>query len=116
VCTFAAIPAVVAAARHHVHFFEQALADIGHPQIAIGWIETPAPGIAQAVGVDLGTCAAGAPGSWTHRIAGEGIRGRDGVRRGAVNIDAEHLAEHRGESLAVASRVATATAIANADI
>ncbi len=95
----------------HVHLLPGVLADVADPQVACRPIEREAPGVAEAVGADLG------PGA---RIVGERVVRRDGVgRSGAVGgsrPDAEELAQERRPALAVAERVAARAAVAGGDV
>src|SRR5687768_1564167 len=116
--TLATVPAVVAATLDGVHLLERTLPDVGEPERAVGTVEAPAPGIAQAPRVDLRTFAA------RTRTAGRARRiGRERVVRGnrvarprRADLDAQHLPEQRRQALAVLLRVASAAAIAGAEI
>src|SRR5688500_15694782 len=109
-------PAVVAAAHDSIHFFEQALTDVAEPHVVSLAIEAPAPGIAEADGVNLGTVLrAGAVHIAERGAGGERIVGRDAIERRAghaPDIDADHLAEQRPQILRVvpAPRVAVTRA------
>src|SRR5690606_22244092 len=118
-CAFSAAPTVVTAERDLIHLFVGVLTDVRDPKIACASIEAPAPRVSQAPRVNLRAFAARTSLSRTQRIARERIRRRDPVRRARIDVDAQHLAEHRRETLAVAGvavLVPTAAAIADADI
>src|SRR4030095_6726960 len=99
-----AAPAVIAAGRNPVDFFEGTLAHVVEPQLAPDAIETPAPGITQAEGVDLWTVRRAIAVDVATGVIGIGIRrwnpiGLRGRRR--RDVDAKHLAEKRGQQLPV---------------
>jgi len=102
-------PAVVLAAearrRLEVHLFASALADVGDEQITGLSVEAEAPRVAQAVGPDLRHGAL--------RRA-KRIRRRDRVRKRAVDVQAQDLAEERAEVLGAIVGVAAAAAVAEA--
>src|SRR5829696_7255217 len=103
---------LAAAAAHEVDLLDLVLADVADRQVAVAAVEREAPGVAQAVGVDL---AAGA------RAPAERVPARDRVRTapGLPRVDPEDLPEQRAEVLRVAPRavpVAAAAAVAGADI
>jgi hypothetical protein len=116
--TFVAAPAVVAAALDATHFLDIGLADVANPEVTGPAIEAPAPGIAEAQGVDLGTALRaeavhaaelGARGVW--------VVGRNAIERvagGTVDIDANHLAEQRRQALRIV--VGRGVAVSNADV
>src|SRR5262245_49139934 len=79
-------PAVVPALLDAVDLLPALFADVSQPEVPGGAIEVPAPGIAEAPGVDLRTAAA----------ARQGVVRRDRVRRSAVHVQAQHLSgKHR---------------------
>ena len=69
------------ARRQVVDLLPARLADVSDPEVARELVEGEAPGVAQAVGPDLPTAAG---------LAGEGIVGRDRVRR-AAHVEAQEL-------------------------
>jgi spermidine/putrescine transport system substrate-binding protein len=93
----ALVPAVVAAAPDDVDLLVTSLADVGGDEWAgAGAVEGQAPGVADAPGVDFGT---GAGFSDERVVGGDGV----GLAVGAaVDVEAEDLAEERGEVLGVA--------------
>ena len=98
-----------ASAQTEVDLLDVVLADVPDPDVAAGAVEREAPGVAQAVGVDLGRPAA----------AGEGVVRRDAVllaRRARVDVDAQDLAEQGVAVLRVVVGVAGAAAVARADV
>src|SRR3954451_24266155 len=104
-------PAVVFAAdarrRLEIDFLERVLADVSDPEVAGGAIETETPRIAQAVRPDFAAPA----GTQIERI-----RGRNGVRRAVIDIDAQDLAEELIDVLGVVVRIAAGAAVSGADV
>src|SRR6185503_8415570 len=104
---------------HVVDLFEAALSHVRDVEVAGAGVEAGAPGIAQAVGVDLVAVAA--------RTVVEGVVLRNDVALSAqtavrrarggcypARIDTQHLAQQRGQALSVpagAVHVATAPAV-----
>ena len=82
------VPAVVLPARAErrliVDFFETILADVADVQVTVQAVETIPPRVAQTVSPDLVRARRG---------AGKRIRRRNAVRRSAVDVDAQVLAE-----------------------
>src|SRR5690606_11279440 len=104
--SFAAAPAVVAAFSDDVDFLPLLLADIADPQDAGLPIETPAPGISQAVGIDFRQTAA----------ADIRVVGRNTVGRAVVDVDPQNLAKPVIGRLRPVSRIVARTAVAEADV
>src|SRR5690606_13655866 len=102
----ATAPAVVAALDDAIDLFPGALPHIPQPQLIAARVETPAPGIAQAIGVDLRTVVREVARVHTaERIACEGIAAGDAIGNPAgssIHIDAQHLSQQRRQALAVA--------------
>src|SRR5262249_48672572 len=103
-------PAVVAALRDQVNLFARVLADVAHPQSAALRVEREAPGVAQAIGVDLVAAISATI---------EGVIGGNAIRPAGIaagDIEAQQLAQKYVGVLAVAHRVAAAAAVAEADV
>ena len=110
--TPAEVGAAALAAAHEVDLLDLVLADVADRQVARAAVEGEAPGVAQAVAVDLPARAVA-----TH----ERVVGGDAVRppAGGGGVDAQDLAEQAAEVLGVAARavlVAAAAAVAGADV
>ena len=104
------VPAVVEpahAGRLEVDLLARALSDVADEHVAGRAVEREAPRVPQAVGPDLPARA---------RDAHERVGGRDRVRPGRVDVEAELLAEHLGQVLGVLARVAAAPAVAGRDV
>src|SRR3970040_3013907 len=103
------LPHVVAPAFNDIDLFPGAFAHVTQPQLTGVAIEAPAPGIAQAPGIDF-RCTA---------TAGEGIVARYRVvlarRRNAVDVDTQHCAQQGIDVLPVVLRIVARAAVAEAE-
>ena len=117
---FAAVPAVVAAALDAIDLLESALADVAEPQIGRRRrrIEAPAPGIAKAPRIDLGTVARGNRVSplIAHRSGRERIGGRNRIGVPPSTSSRNIEPSKSVVSCAVLSRIAAAAAVAEAEV
>ena len=102
-----AVPAKVGAGvlrAKQVDLFPVALTDIANVKQSA--VESGAPWVAQAKGKDFGCAAAG----------GERVAGRNGIGGGVIDINPQDLAQQPVGVLRVAEFIATAAAIAGADV
>ena len=112
-------PAVVATQHHAVDFLDVALAHVGGDQVAsaaqIGAVEGEAVGVAEAVGKGLGHLARSlervARRDAVLAVGADGV-GTAGRQRRVDRVDAQHLAQRRGQVL----RVAAGLDVAGADV
>src|SRR5690606_15544619 len=114
----AQVEPAASAGGDEVDLLVRVLADVGDPEVACERVEGDAPRVAQAQRIDL--VAAGSAGA-----VGIGVVGRDAVVRargqaavgraaaaGAVDIDAQQLAQQAVRVLGVVVWIATAAAVA----
>src|SRR5262249_9781508 len=91
VVALADVPAIVAAARDDVDLLERRLTDVPDPEVAGLAVEAPAPGIAEADGIDLRAIEDAGTAEIAQRGAGERVARRDRVGRAErlrIDVDA----------------------------
>src|SRR5215471_10029802 len=97
--TFAAVPAVVAAAPDQIDFLVEVLPDVRRPQLTCLAVKRHPPDVAQTIRPNLGSGVG---------TANERIIWRDGVvlaRVFAIHVDAMDFTEQAGQFLSVVKRI-----------